>query len=169
MTDRARIFLKLALATLLLLALAVPAWWALRPQPDRYDYAAAFETGAVEAGVPLQVDVTAFAGRPRAVVESLLGRPQGCEASMYGERCRYAREVEIVYVDGRADWMTVRYPYGRIALAPAALAAIGLSPVEPHQVGSFSLRWQAIGGLHDVELVGDESGVLYARIKAIHG
>lgn len=158
---------KLIPVVLVLAALCVGGWW-LWSQRDHYDYEAAFENlPAVDpsANWPL----ADFAGKPRAEAERVLGRPYGCEAALHSQRCRYPAGVEIVYIEDRADWITINFPYGRDALSAEVLLRLGLPAQAPAQEDEHSLIWRGLPGLHDVQIVGDENGVLYARIRVRHG
>ena len=149
-------------------ALAVGGWWLWSQRGDRYDYAAEFEDlPAAEASADWRL--ADFAGQPRDVAEQALGRPFNCELALHSTRCRYAAGVEVVYIDQRADWITIRFPYGRHPLDAAALERLGLPSTPPSAEDESSLRWNALPGLHEVQIVGDENGVRFARIKVRHG
>lgn len=158
----------LALAGLLLVAvIGVAVWLGNRESADSFDYVAAFEqpANAAEGGV---VDVKALAGRSFDQVAALLGAPSDCEQALHSRRCSYAQApVEIVFIDGRADWMTVRVYDGELMLAPEALARFGLPVSDPVESDVNQSIWRDIAGLKEVRLVGDENGVMYARIKAL--
>jgi hypothetical protein len=154
-------------AGLLVIGLAV--WWSMRPAADRFDYAAAFEqptASPVAAGDV--VDVKALAGRTEEEVAALLGAPAQCEKALHSRRCSYAQApVEIVFIDGRADWMTIRVYDSELPLLPDALARFGLPVSEPAESDLHQSIWREIAGLKEVRLVGDENGVMYVRIKAL--
>ncbi len=152
----------------LLAAVAAVLWQRTAPV-DNYDYARAFELPAAAEATTVQIDVTPFAGAPRAKAEVILGAPQRCEKALVSERCRYARGVEVVYIEGLADWITVQLGYARYALAPETLAAVGLPGAEPSVATQHELKWSGHAGFKSVQLVGDENGAMYVRIKALHG
>ena len=143
--------------------------WQRNTPHDDYDYARAFEQPADTGAMAVQIDVTAFAGAPRAKAEEVLGAPQRCEAALASERCRYARGVEVVYIEDKADWITVQLSYGRYALEPSTLASVGLPVAEPSITTQHELIWSGHAGFKSVQLVGDENGAMYLRIKALHG
>lgn len=143
-------------------------WWLARS--DDFDYEAAFENLPETAElVAAPVPLGDFAGKPRSEAESVVGKPYDCDQSLYGERCRYPQGIEIVYVDGRADWITVSFGYGRHPLAPETLQQLGLAVAPQQQTNPHRLRWTQLPGLRELELVGDDNGAIYARIKVIHG
>ena len=92
-----------------------------------------------------------IAGQPQAAVEKILGHPQGdCENNKYGKSCRYTAtpaEWEIVYIKGKADWITLREP--RIDNALTSPVWLGL-PFEQPDVGTPAvLRWHKFDGLRE--------------------
>jgi hypothetical protein len=154
----------------LLVATAIGAlawnWWA---RDAGFDYEAAFEQPAEADGpLPPLVQLADFAGKPRAEAEQALGASQACQIALHSERCNYANRIEVVYIDGRADWITVSFPYGRYALEPRTLGLLGLPVSEPQGGDEKQMSWTAIKGLRSLQLVGDENGVLFARIKVSH-
>lgn len=152
----------------LLVAVAAAAYWLWIGREHAYDYEAAFENLPVfdpAADLPLG----AFAGKPRAEAETVLGRPYGCESALHSERCRYPDGVEVVYIDGLADWITVSFGYGRYALSQDILGHLGLPAAAPDEEGVNHLRWTRIKGLRDVQVVGDENGALFVRVRVKHG
>ncbi|MGZ5006875.1 MAG: hypothetical protein ACXWFI_03330 [Methylobacter sp.] len=53
-------------------------------------------------------DIPAIAGKTEAEVESLLGEPVFCAKSESSLNCSFREnEIEIVFIDGKADWITV--------------------------------------------------------------
>lgn len=92
-----------------------------------------------------------IAGQPQAAVEKILGQPQGdCENNKYGKSCRYTAtpaEWEIVYIKGKADWITLRDP--RIDNALTSPVWLGL-PFEQPDVGTPAvLHWHKFDGLRE--------------------
>jgi hypothetical protein len=155
-------------AVLVLVALAAGGWWLWSQRDSGYDYAAKFENlPAADASADWRL--ADFAGKPRDEAEQALGRPFGCEPALHSTRCRYAAGVEVVYIEERADWITIRFPYGRHALNATALQRLGLPAQAPSAEDEHSLLWTGLPGLHDVHIVGDRNGVLYARIRVRHG
>lgn len=158
---------KILPLVLLLAVLCGGGAW-LWSQRAGYDYEAAFE--ALPAADPsADWPLADFAGKPRVEAERVLGRPHGCEPALYSERCRYPAGIEVVYIDDRADWITIAFPYGRHPLTAEALQRLGLPVQAPSEEDEHSLTWRALPGLETVQIVGDDNGVLYARIRVRHG
>ncbi len=151
----------------LLAAAAALAYWLWTAREDGYDYETAFER-LPESDPAADLQLSGFAGKPRAEAETALGRPYRCELALHSERCVYANGIEIVYIDGVADWITVSFSYGRYALAPDILSRLGLPAAVPDEEGINHLRWTRVPGVRDVQVVGDENGALFARIRVAH-
>lgn len=92
----------------------------------------------VPAVTPL-VNVPAIAEQPPEVVAQLLGEPVGkCEPNKYGFACLYKNETEVVFIDGLADWITVKgdMPYSADALPLMGFKRTGSSFSNEH-----TMRW----------------------------
>lgn len=54
------------------------------------------------------MSIPAIACKTKVDVEALLGEPSSCNPTKHGESCEFDwRRLEIVYVNGLADWITV--------------------------------------------------------------
>lgn len=144
-------------------------WWYWSSRGDGFDYEAAFENLPEAESATADIDIRTFAGKPRTEAETALGRPQSCARSLYSERCGYANGVEVVYIEGRADWFTVPLGYGRHPLVPDTLARLGLPVAEPAQAEPQRLVWLDHAGLREIQMIGDDNGALFARVKVRHG
>lgn len=162
---------RVLIGGLLALAVVAAAAWAIWLRGDGFDYEAAFEripeAGDGLSGPPL-VRLAQFAGKPRAEAESLLGAAQACEHALHSERCSYANRIEVVYIEGRADWITVSFPYGRYPFAAEALQLLDLPVSEPEGGDEHQMLWSGIAGIRSLQIVGDENGARFARIKVSH-
>lgn len=111
------------------------------------------------------VDVLEIAGKSREEVATYLGAEKSCEETKYGPKCYYSKgEVEVLFIDGSADWITVEAmetePFSK-----AALKAIGLNEVPPSFSSSFTMRWESIQGFQSVSFFKGASNTDYAYIK----
>lgn len=126
------------------------------------------------------IDVPAIIGLDQGAVDAKLGAPTGCESvspSKVGKslKCSYRDgNVEIVFIQDKADWITV---YGTDARAPASaldvsfdatsLAQLGLSgtPTASSPIGTF---WKgSVPGVREVTMFGQKGGkVSYFYVKA---
>ncbi|MBX6420199.1 MAG: hypothetical protein IRZ06_04200 [Nevskia sp.] len=132
---------------------------------DRYDYAAAFENLRAVDRTPI-VEIPAIAGKTPEELRALLGAPEICETTRYSSRCRYSPgQTEVVFIDGRADWITVA-DFGETPFAPQALMRLGLPQAPPVARDAEQMQWSELAGLKRVQLVGDGKRIEFARVKA---
>lgn len=89
------------------------------------------------------MNISAVAGKDTGAVSKVLGTPTGTEKSKYGQRAYYklkdGTEVEIVYISGKADWITI-HPGSPVPFGPACGQAIGIT-VPPTFASSSVVRW----------------------------
>lgn len=160
---------RLAALAILVVVAAAAAFWVLRDRQgsspdDDYDYAAAFESLDPDSGAPL-FRIGEVAGRSEAELATVLGPPWDCESSLYSRRCRYAPGgTEVVFIDGKADWLTVRSP-GEVGFDASALTRIGLAARKPDRTTAEELIWSDLGGLREVRVVSDGGTVQLLHIK----
>lgn len=114
-----------------------------------------------------------IAGQPRDVVDAQLGKPE-CAAIKYGPKCVYGGgAVEVVYINGLADWITINDTTG-MRYEPGALQPLGLDcPLSTATWVRSSLRWDSTcRGLLMVEIAPGERqpdgglGVFFIYVKA---
>ncbi len=111
------------------------------------------------------VDVLKIAGKSESEVASYLGAPKSCGKSKYGNKCQYIKgETEIVFIHGKADWITIE-GIDSVPFSKSALAALGLKEANPAFKNNFTLRWNSIQGLMEVSLFKGASNSDYAYIK----
>lgn len=112
------------------------------------------------------IDIIEIAGKSQVQVSKIIGQPLNCSLSKYGKKCSYnIAETEIVFINGKADWITVE----GIDYMPfnfKALKSIGLEPKKPSFKSNFILRWSNIQGLKEVSIFKGGSNSDYAYIKA---
>lgn len=141
----------------------------LREMPTMIKYVVAFSlillSKPIQAGDVL-IDVPALAGKNKLEVSELIGSPVSCAISKYGEKCQFEKaETEIVFIEGRADWITVE-GLDEIPFSNSTLEFLGFASRKPTFSNSFTKRWEPLQGLRSVSLFkgGDNSD--YAYIKA---
>lgn len=155
-----------ALIAVLLIAVAGGWWYYAHHGADRFDYEAAFEKPAAAARAASLADVVAIAGKAPAAISKQLGEPRSCEAGEFSQRCQYnGVGIEITYIDGKADWITVPLRAQELPLAATTLAVLGLPQREPDEVDEHEDIWHGLAGYREVRLVGNDQGAIYARIK----
>jgi len=120
-------------------------------------------TGLVQAE-PI-VDITKIAGKGESEVARYLNKPISCSKSKYGKNCQYKKgETEIVFIQGKADWITVE-GIDNIPFSKAALIALGLKETRPSFSNNYTMRWESIEGIREVSLFKGNSSSDYAYIK----
>lgn len=155
-----------ALMIVVPLAVAAGWWWHTHRGADRFDYAAVFEKPTTAVQAASLADVIAIAGKDQAAVSKRLGEPQSCDIGEYSQRCQYnGVGVEITYINGKADWITVPLRSQELPLAATTLAVLGLPQREPDEINEHEDIWRGLAGYREVRLVGNAQGAIYARIK----
>lgn len=111
------------------------------------------------------VDVTKIAGKTESNIIAYLGKPISCSSSKYGKKCQYKKgETEIVFINGKADWITIE-GIDSIPFSKSALTALGLKKTNPSFSNKFTLRWNSIQGMREVSIFKGASNSDYAYIK----
>jgi len=122
-----------------------------------------WSTGAFSEPV---IDVSMVAGKSKEEVSKLIGNPSSCRSGKYGETCMFSKgESEIVFIKGRADWITVE-GIDDVAFNSSALESIGLQTQNPTFKNNFTMRWSGISGLREVSIFKGGANCDYAYIKA---
>ena len=126
---------------------------------------ALFILGSATAADPV-VKISDIAGKSKSAVASTLGKAKSCGSSKYGEKCTYEKgQIEIVFIKGKADWITVE-ALDNINYDSSALVALGLNATEPTFKNANTIRWNGINGLLEVSIFPAGKTVDYAYIKA---
>jgi hypothetical protein len=111
------------------------------------------------------VDVLKLAGKSQSEVAGYLGKETSCETIKYGKKCYYTTgETEIVFIKGKADWITVE-SMDSVPFSKSALSALGLKEMRPTAKSSFVLKWEPIQGLRSVSVFKGASNADNAYIK----
>lgn len=112
------------------------------------------------------MSIPAIAGKTKADVEALLGEPSSCTTTKHGEKCEFDwRRLEIVCINGLADWITVNSIKGQ-PFSPSSLVLLGINKANPTAATDFSIRWDHIPGYVEVSVFPYTTGVAdYAYIK----
>ena len=99
------------------------------------------------------IDVLSISGSAMTDVARQLGEPVHCAETYQGNACQYAGGIEVVFMDGRADWIQFA-PETEIPFEPAALRHIGLLPALPTVRNPFRMHWDGHQGLAVVSVYG---------------
>lgn len=112
------------------------------------------------------IDVTKVVGKNKDQLAEILGKETSCSKNKYGEKCSYTvAETEIVFINGKADWITVE-GIDNVPFNNDALKSIGITPTTPSFKSNFTLRWSSIQGLNEVSIFKGATNSDYAYIKA---
>lgn len=100
------------------------------------------------------VNVPAIAGKDEATVRAALGEPSSVDTVREANRELLALlfrgdTIEVVFVGGRADWITVTAP---LPMGTQALAALGIPHMEPTVRTMYGdmVRWEDQGGFREI-------------------
>ncbi len=121
------------------------------------------------------LNVTKIAKQPKDVVDAYLGTPNfhetispsnapcPCEKYSYKES-----NIEIVFMNNKADWITV-YKMNEIKYDSASiLKALGLKYTTPFLQDDYVIKWNDFDGFDQLSAFGDGKGQLsYIFLKAI--
>jgi hypothetical protein len=122
-------------------------------------------SGSVQAGEVI-IDIPALVGKSKADVSKIIGDPLSCASSKYGEKCQFEKaETEIVFIKGRADWVTVEGLDDK-PFSDSSIQLLGFKGQSSSFTNSFTKRWEPIQGLLLVSLFKGSSNSDYAYIKA---
>ena len=122
---------------------------------------------AVPAAAPVVVNVPEIAGKSEAEVAQILGEPTERsttknDGKTYPDLFYQNGKVEVVYVDGKAEWISVMdlqtLPFGTEALPALGITDAG----EPSFANRHVIRWQGrqYPPLEGVHLFPDQGGQL---------
>lgn len=111
------------------------------------------------------VDVPEIAGKSLAEVSAVLGEPTLCEMVKQGRKCLFnTGETEMVFISGKADWITVE-ALDNAPYSSDALAALGFEKANPVFSSENVIRWSNIPGFREISIFPGTTGVDYAYIK----
>jgi hypothetical protein len=94
------------------------------------------------------------AGKSQSAVEKILGKADKCETIRASRidpspKCGFkGSQVEVVFIGGKADWITVKNP--DVGFEEKSIEYLGLQPKDPDLANDFVMRWNGIGGFHQV-------------------
>jgi len=111
------------------------------------------------------VDIPKIAGKEPAAVEKVLGKPTEGEKTNYGKTLVYQKgKVEIVYIKGKADWITVN-DLKDVTFDETATKTLGIEAAKPTFKGPMVIRWEPAGKLASVAVFELDGKVDYAYVK----
>lgn len=113
------------------------------------------------------IDLPLIAGKTKAEVSKVLGQPVRVSQVKGGEKAHYTKgEVEIVFVNGKADWITVS-AMGHVPFSAHALVELGLKESPPSLKNANVLRWQGLPGFLEIAVFPGQKNCDYAFIEVL--
>jgi len=111
------------------------------------------------------VDIPKIAGQGmKQVGEQLKAKPT-CAKNKYGTKYNYNDgRVEIVYINGKADWITVN-GLEQIPFEDAGIVRLGFSQKSPSFHLPTVMRWNNVPNVLEVSMFKGKIGTDYAYIK----
>ena len=144
------------------------------PEPQASE--AVIVAGPPESQAPVSVivDVPQIAGKSEAEVAQILGEPTERsttknDGNTYPDLFYRNGQVEIVYVDGKAEWISVMN-LDHLPFSPEALPALGITDAgPPSQASRGSIVWDdhtypAFRGMHLFPRQGDRLDHAYFQV-----
>ena len=111
------------------------------------------------------VDIPKIAGQNIKQVGELLKAKPTCAKNKYGTKCDYNdRRIEIVFIDGKADWITVN-GLEQVPFTDAGIMRLGFSEKSPAFRSPVVRRWNGLPGVLEVSMFKGQTGTDYAYIK----
>lgn len=113
------------------------------------------------------VELSQIAGKAKGDVAKVLGEPDSVSQTKSGEKAHYKKgDIEIVFVNGKADWITVS-AMGDVPFSPAALTVLGLKESPPSFKNANVIRWQGIPGFVEIAVFPGHKNCDYAYIEVL--
>jgi hypothetical protein len=116
------------------------------------------------------ISVPDVAGKTPSEVAAVLGLSSSQETIRnqgrpYTKRYYRDGDIEIVYVDGKADWITI-FGHGQLPFGPDVLPALGLPATEPTFANPNGVyRWETIPGIRELSVfLGQDGRAHYAYV-----
>ena len=129
--------------------------------------APASASSAAESASPVLFDLREIVLKDQKTAEMFTGEPLSeCEKGKYGLSCAYKKgdtELEIVYINGRADWITLRDPRFKVSDVPQQL---GYTYEKSTAMSKEVTRYDKRYGLESMSVFTQGMTVDYVYIKA---
>lgn len=111
------------------------------------------------------LDIQKIAGKTEADVSKVLGKPDQQEKTKHGPKFSYKDgKIEVVFINGKADWITVS-GMSSVPFDANAIGALGLKPEPPTFKNRFVIRWEPHATYNSVSFFPLDDKVDYAYIK----
>lgn len=111
------------------------------------------------------VDIPKIAGQSMKQVGEQLKATPTCAKNKRGTKCAYDDgRIEIVYIDGKADWITVNR-LEQVPFTGAGIVQLGFRQKSPSFNAPTLMRWNGLPGVLEVSMFKGQTGTDYAYIK----
>lgn len=111
------------------------------------------------------IDIPKIAGQSMKQVSEQLKAAPTCAKNKRGTKCDYNDgSIEIVYIDGKADWITVN-GLEQVPFTDAGIMRLGFSQKSPSFHSPMVMRWSSLPGVLEVSMFKGQTGTDYAYIK----
>lgn len=111
------------------------------------------------------VDIPKIAGQSMKQVGEQLNATPTCVKNKRGTKCDYQDgRFEIVYIGGKADWITVN-SLEQVPFTETAITRLGFSQKAPSFRSPIVIRWNDLPGVVEVSVFKGQTGSDYAYIK----
>ena len=122
----------------------------------------------VYAGVvsAAEYPVLQWIGKSENEIAAILGPGEKCKDRSRGRSCEYLdNTVQIIFIDGRADWIAIGGLQG-IPFDYEALRVVGLHPTPPFVHMASRMHWQHHHGLELVSVFARGEETAFIEIRA---
>jgi hypothetical protein len=113
------------------------------------------------------VDLKAIAGKAVAEVDQVLGEPSGTEETEKGQKRIYrGGQIEVTFINGIADWISVMGLHG-FPFDEKAIDALGLKPAPAAFKDGNVIRWENYAGFLTISLFSDNgrAAAVYVNVN----
>jgi len=126
-----------------------------------------FEEQAKESRYQPLIEIRKVIAKEKYMVDAYLKNPLSCvEEQNNKNRCIYNNNIEILFVDSKADWVKI-HNIENIHYSKEALALIDLSIISPTLKNNYVMTWtKAIRGIHELSIFSSQNHVSAIHIKA---
>lgn len=112
------------------------------------------------------IPVLELAGKDLAAVEKVVGKSEACDKVKYGQLCVFGSAgLEIVFIDGKADWITYNNPANLLYKAQS-ITNFGFELTDPTRQNEFSMEWKGINGMKSVTFFPNGEVIAYVLVKS---
>ena len=111
------------------------------------------------------IEIQKIAGKTEEEVEKVLGKPTQTEKTKQGPKRIYeSGQIEIVFIGGKADWITVS-EMSSVPFDGSAIKSLGLKFEPPTSMNAQVIRWEPYANFHSVSVFALNGKVDYAYVK----